>query len=269
MVATHAGTRISDITGGIMGGVVSGGVMRLARQAGRRARRAAGLPADHIHPAIPDGATVLIHVGKSGGTSLRTALKASDLGASLHTVHIRRPPIRPSLRYYIVARGPVSRALSAFNWRHKLVVEDGVQADRIAGERAFLQRHGTLDALGRALYAADGTPDRAAIEGFSRLHHIRENIAFYLDPLLDRIDPAQVAGVLMQENLDADIARVFGVDPGGRRDKSHGGAVDPARKHLSPEALANLRRYFTRDYACLLRLFCWGKIDRDVYARTL
>ncbi len=247
---------------------MSAAVKRGLRLTGRKARRLVGLPADDIRPDIPDGADVLIHVGKSGGTSLRLALKDSDLGGRLHVVHIKRPPIRPSLTYYIVARGPVSRALSAFNWRYKLVVEDGTQADRIPGERAFLERYGTLQALAHDLYAPDGTPNPAAIDGFARMHHIRENIAFYLDPLLDRIDPGQIAGVLMQENLNDDIARVFGVEAGARRDKSHGAAVDPARKALDARALDNLRRFLADDHACLLRLFCWGKISREVYART-
>lgn len=234
----------------------------------RRLNRTLGLEAEHIHPEIPDGATVLIHIGKSGGTSLRTALHQSALGKDIHDVHIKRPPIRPSLDYYIVARGPVSRALSAFNWRYKLVVTDGTQKDRVPGEHALLTRYETLNALALALYAEDGTPDPAAIEGFGRMHHIRESIAFYLDPLLDRVDPRQIKAVLMQETLDADIERVFGVQV-ARRDKQHGDSVDPARKQLEPRAVANLRRFFADDYACLNRLFCWGKIDREVYLKTL
>jgi hypothetical protein len=86
------------------------------RRLARRLRSGAGMAAAR-HAAIPDGAKVLIHVGKSGGTSLRRAPEQTDLGREMHVVHIMRPPIRPSLEYYIVARGPIGRALSAFNWR--------------------------------------------------------------------------------------------------------------------------------------------------------
>ncbi len=238
------------------------------RRAQRSVHRTLGIEAEHIHPEIPDGAKVLIHVGKSGGTSLRMALRETPLGAEIHKVHIKRPPIRSSLEYYIIARGPISRALSAFNWRYKRVVTDGEQKGRVEGEYELLTRYETLNALALALYAPDGTPNQPVIAAFGRIHHIRENIAFYLDPLLDRVDPSQIKAVLMQENLDGDIERVLGVRT-QHRDKQHGDSVDPARKHLEPGAEANLRRFFAKDYACLNRLFCWGKIDKDVYLKTL
>lgn len=97
--------------------------------------------------------------------------------------------------------------------------EDGAQSDRFGGERAFLTRYPSLDALALDLYAPDGTRNDAVISGFSRVHHIRENIAFYLDPLLWKIDPRQIKGVMMQENLNADIKRVFGINIGERREK--------------------------------------------------
>lgn len=238
------------------------------RQIRRRLHGALGAEAGHIHPEIPDGATVLIHVGKSGGTSLRKALAETPLGAAVYQVHIRRPPIRPSLRYYIVARGPLSRAMSAFNWRYERVVTAGDQRDRVPGEHALLTRYETLNNLALDLYASDGAPNAAALEAFGGLHHIRENIAFYLDPLLDRVTPDQILDVLMQESLDDDIERVLGLRI-ERRDKRHGDSVDPARKRLEPRAEANLRRFLSRDFECLNRLYCWGKIDRDVYLRTL
>lgn len=91
---------------------------RYARLVARKTRLILGFGVRDDYPGIPDGASVLIHVGKSGGTSLRTALKETELGAHMHVVHIRKPPIRSNLSYYIVARGPISRAISAFNWRH-------------------------------------------------------------------------------------------------------------------------------------------------------
>ena len=238
------------------------------RRTRRIVNRALGRPAEHIHPEIPDGAKVLIHVGKSGGTSLRMALRETSLGQEIHKVHIRRPPIRPTLEYYIIARGPVSRVMSAFNWRYKRVVTDGEQKDRIAGEYDLLTRYETLNNLALDLYDPAGAPNTPVIEAFGRMHHIRESIAFYLDPLLDQIDPTQIKEVLMQENLDADIERVLGVRV-ERRDKQHGDSVDPARKHLDPQAKINLRRFLARDYACLNRLYAWGKIEQDVYIKTL
>lgn len=242
---------------------------RELRRAARSMKRMVGMPdAAPRHFDIPDGAKVLVHVGKSGGTTLRHALDQTELGRQMHVVHIMRPPVRPSLEYYIVARGPVSRALSAFNWRYKLVVADGSQKDRVPGEYELLTRYGTLNALALDLYAEDGTPNAEALETLSRMHHIRENIAFYLGHLLDTVDPAQIKAVLMQESLDADIERVLGVKSEGRL-KNHAVEMDNKQLVLEPRAVANLRRFLAPDYACLTRLFCWGKLDKDVFVRTL
>ncbi len=243
-------------------------IKRNLRSTHRLMERALGNAGDHIHPEIPDGAKVLIHIGKSGGTSLRMALRETPLGSEIHKVHIKRPPIRPSLSYYIIARGPISRAMSAFNWRYKRVVSDGEQKDRIPGEYDLLTKYETLNTLALDLYDSAGAPNEATIEAFGQMHHIRESIAFYLDPLLDRVDPRQIIDVLMQENLDNDIERVLGVRI-ERQDKRYGDSVDPARKRLEPRAEANLRRFLARDFECLNRLYCWGKIERDVYLRTL
>lgn len=241
---------------------------QIFRTAGKQVRRALRLRHDHIRPDIPDGAQILIHVGKSGGTSLRFALRENPLGAGITNIHIRRPPVRRTLDYYIVARGPISRAISAFNWRYKLVVTDGSQKDRVPGEYELLTKYETLNALALDLYDAQGAPNTGTISAFSQMHHIRENLAFYLLPLLDHIDPRQIKAVLMQENLDADIERVLGVAP-KLREKQHGSSVDPARKHLDPRARDNLRRFFADDFSCLNRLYCWGLIAPDVYLKTL
>lgn len=165
---------------------------RELRRAARSMKRMVGMPdAAPRHFDIPDGAKVLVHVGKSGGTTLRHALDQTELGRQMHVVHIMRPPVRPSLEYYIVARGPVSRALSAFNWRYKLVVADGSQKDRVLGVKS---------------------------EG---------------------------------------------------RLKNHAVEMDNKQLVLEPRAVANLRRFLAPDYACLTRLFCWGKLDKDVFVRTL
>jgi plasmid stability protein len=148
------------------------------------------------------------------------------------------------------------------------VVEDGDQAGRVPGEHAILTRYGTLNALALDLYSPEGVPNPEALAALRGLHHIREDIAFYLEALLDRVRPEQIGAVLMQENLDADIERVLGVRPGARH-KHHAEAIDPARRALEPRATANLRRAFERDYHCLTRLYCWGKISPEVFARLL
>ena len=215
---------------------------------------------------IPYGANVLVHIGKCGGRTLREGLSNASRNSDVHVVHIREPIYRPDLQYIIVARGPVSRLLSAFRWRYKLVVTEGAQRDRFQGEYDVLVKYGSFNRLAEALYRPDGTANATAHEEIKRIHHIREDISFYLRELLERCHPSQIVAVLMQENLDDDIFRVFGYKNELKAHRNPGRGQDDA---LSDAALRNVMRFFARDYEALVKLYCWGKIEREVLIKAI
>ncbi|MGP9806426.1 hypothetical protein [Paracoccus sp. NSM] len=203
--------------------------------------------------------TVLIHIGKCGGSTCRTTLEAGGVRIG-SVVHIRQPQPDPAARYVIIARSPIARALSAFNWRHHLVATDPAQAARFPGEQAILTHYGTMDALARQLYFPDGS-DNALVQGqFRAIHHLGESIAFYLDPFLWQVGPRQIAGVMMQETLDADLLRLFGIRT-GLRQKANRATTPPAMLCLSDIARAHLRRFLAHDFECLDRLRSWGLLS--------
>ena len=203
----------------------------------------------------------LIHIGKCGGASVRAALHEAGMADTLRVFHVRRPVYRRNLNYIVVARNPLSRAVSAFNWRYRLTVSERRQPYRFSGEREVLVRYGSLGKLGEALYDDDGNPRGASIRDARRIHHIREDIGYYLTRLLARCRPEQIEAVLMQETLDADIERVFGICNQHRINDNSGMGTGK----LSARARANLMRFFSRDYEALARLYAWGKIDREAY----
>ena len=84
------------------------------------------------------GGRVLIHIGKCGGASLRKTLRESGIADELQFFHTQSPVFHKELRYIVVARNPLERAVSAFNWRYKLVVIDEIQRHRIPGEHEVL-----------------------------------------------------------------------------------------------------------------------------------
>ena len=208
---------------------------------------------------------VLIHIGKCGGASLKAALRKTGLADGLRIVHVRQPVYRKHLRYIVVARNPFDRTISAFNWRYRLVVAEEVQRNRFPGEHEVLTRYGSLETLGEALYGEDGTPNFGAFGDMRRIHHIREDIGHYLTKLLDRCRPDQIEAVLMQETLNADIERMFGIGDVERLHDNRGMRGGP----MSAAARANLMRYLHRDYEALARLYAWGKIDAGAYARAI
>lgn len=211
---------------------------------------------------IPRGATVLVHIGKCGGGTLKRGLANATKNVNPYAVHVRKPAYRQDLKYIIIARGPISRLVSAFRWRYRLVVTANSRANTFPGEYEILEKYGTLNRIAEALYDADGKPDLQVQDEIRSIHHIHEDIAFYLYPLLDRCRPEQIVAVLMQETLDADIERVFGyrndvqvhINPGAKQDGE-----------LTPLAMRNLKRFFNKDFEALTQLYCWEKIDRPVF----
>ena len=51
---------------------------------------------------LPTGSTVLIHIGKCGGSTVRDGIENATRNFISHEVHIKKPVYRPDLKYIIV-----------------------------------------------------------------------------------------------------------------------------------------------------------------------
>lgn len=208
---------------------------------------------------VRDAADTLIyvHIGKCGGASLFDAIRRSSIiqskFKSVHKVHIKKPPVFKQAKYLIIVRNPISRTLSAFNWRYKLVVEDGVQEFRFQGEIGVLKKYRTLNALAEALYTLDGKVNTVAAKDFRRIHHLKEDISFYLSDVLRDVSEDQIFAVLVTEFLNEDILDTLEV---GRVERIHDNKSGNSRDRsvLSALATRNLRRFLEDDYAAVEHL---------------
>lgn len=207
---------------------------------------------------------ILVHIGKCGGSSLRKAISKSGNDSNFQRVHIAKPPIFYDRNYGIVCRGPISRALSAFNWRYKLVIIDEVQKNRFLGEREVLKKYGSLNNLAESLYI-DGVLQSNVSRDFLTIHHLYENISFYLKDLLDIISPDQIKFVISQESLDADIKRILGVELSFKEKAGY----EKISTFLSDRAVCNLRNFLQEDYQCIMKLFSWGKISKESFIKMI
>jgi len=216
--------------------------------------------------SVPQNSTVLIHIGKSGGRTIKNGIQNATQNKDVYEVHIRKPIYRPDLKYIIIARNPISRVQSAFRWRYKWVVEEGKQRDRFHREYEVLVKYGTLNNLAEALYDEDGSINKMAQKDIRHIHHIREDISFYLAELLQKCLPEQIEAVLMQENLDEDIFKVFGYH---NELTSHRNPDIESKSSLSDLGIKNLMHFFRQDYEILTKLYCWGKLDREVFFKVM
>lgn len=200
-----------------------------------------------------DSELVYVHIGKCGGESLWDAINSSKViqkdFSRVHKVHIRKPPIHKKTKYLVVVRNPISRAVSAFNWRYKLVVEDETQRHRFKGEWEVLTKYKTLNTLAERLYK-NGELDDQVAKDFESILHLRENIQFYLNELLDKISDDQIYGVMSTETLSEDVVRQLDVRD-LKRTHENAKFVDKSKKYLSETAHENLRRYLSDDFRCL------------------
>lgn len=208
---------------------------------------------------------VLIHVGKCGGSSLRRAIKESEKINITGVVHVTKPVYIKTQNYYIVARDPIARCISAFNWRFKLVVVDQVQRNRFEGEFDVLKKYQILNNLVEKLYNNEGKINSEVAKDFETVHHLRERISFYLQGFLEECRPNKIKGVFMQESLDADIEEYLGVTNQNKTIEKFNKRSEG--NELSSLGRKNLVKYIEDDYHCLLRLNQLGHIDSDTMLR--
>ena len=143
-----------------------------------------------------------IHVGKCGGSTIEKLLIDSPLVSarykSVIESHVSGVSIDSNCDYLICLRNPISRAISAYEWRKKLVVSDPPpnQATRFRGEQDVLKAYVTFSDLTSKLYHADASLNELAARDFQQIHHLRESISFYLKPLLPVLKYSNIYGVI-------------------------------------------------------------------------
>ena len=213
---------------------------------------------------------IYIHIGKCGGKSLWEAIKESEVVkrnfSIVSKIHIVRPPVAKRSQYLIVLRNPVSRSMSAFNWRYNIVIERGLQKDRFPGEREVLRKYRNLNNIAEALYK-NGRLCEDVAEEFRLIHHLREDIGFYLSGLLCKIDESQIFAVLATENLDNDVMRILNIN---KVERAHRNSSDELpNTFLSQVAVANLKKFLSSDFDVIVKISNLYKFEEATLAMLL
>lgn len=207
---------------------------------------------------VKDSSNVLIyiHIGKCGGVSLWEAINKSyilkEKFRKIYKVHVSKPPVKKNARYIVVIRNPINRAISAFNWRYSLVVEKQDQRHRFDGEWDVLKKYATLNNLAEALYFENVLDEKVSKE-FQMIHHLKENISFYLSELMKHINEEQIFCILSTETLNEDICNNLKITD-VRKVHENAKFMDENKKYLSDKAYENLKKYLYRDYQCIEKL---------------
>ena len=225
---------------------MKGGLTRLLGQWRRSA------PPPHLR-------MVIVHVGKTVGTALASALAADRAQCGIERARVlghsetlsRAAHSYPGREIGFCLRDPVDRFISGFYSRQRRGRPRYDNAWTPAEAEAF-GRFATPDALGRAL-AADDLAAHRAMEG---VLHLRRGLAHYLEGIavLERHAP-RIGFIGRQETLAADVAwlrRRLGLSAAAALpDDDIGAHRNPAKveKVLSEGARAALEEWYAPDYA--------------------
>lgn len=195
----------------------------------------------------------LLHIGKTGGTAVRTALGKRVVE---HGHDFVLPDLRVGEQCIFFVRDPVTRFVSAFYSRQRqgrpLTFHPWTEGE----ERAFtlFERPGDL---ARALAAGDA----AARDAMTAIRHVREPLAKWLvdaEYLRGRLGDVYFVG--SQERLDDDFARLKEMLDLPRRVQL---PKDDVKAHRNPrgldytlddEAVEGIRAWYAGDYALLAAL---------------
>ena len=205
-------------------------------------------------------------MGKCGGSTIEKLLIDSPLVSQKYRAvvqsHVGGVSLDTNCDYLICLRNPISRAISAYEWRKKLVVLDPPpnQAQRFRGESDALIFYRSFSDLASQLYHSDFSLNELVARDFQLIHHLRESISFYLKPLLPILTSSNVYGVICQETLSMDCEKFLGIVPNGMAERKNYSRKE-SLKTLGHQAVSNLKRYLHEDYQCLVSLWMSGIID--------
>ena len=215
-----------------------------------------------------------VHIGKCGGSTVKKLLSNSPIVtekySSFFESHINGVVIDSRCDFLFCVRNPINRAFSAFEWRKKLVIEDALtdQVHRFLGEARILRQYKSLGSMARLLYRSDGHLNHVVARDFRSIHHLRESISFYCSPLLGVLTPHNILGVVCQEMLTADCARILAVDAVGLQERSNE-SKQQINQDLDSEAVNNLKRFLVDDYQCITALWSLGALNGKQFRRVM
>lgn len=206
-----------------------------------------------------DSNVILIHIGKCGGTTVKKEFRAA--GYNFRPWHIKKVVYNPTKKYIIVIRNPIERFISAFNWRYKLVVESEAQKDRFPGEYERLKKYGSVNTLAEAIYDSEGHKVLKLKTPEHYIHHIKEDIVFYLGKFLNHCAPEDILSVMTTPDIKRDLELNFNIVT-ERIDNENS---DSSKEALSDLALNNLLKHLRPDYKCIEKLNELGVLSTAQY----
>jgi hypothetical protein len=165
------------------------------------------------------GSILLIHIGKCAGGTVKMFLEANGLKVKeFHLIERQRQPTSQAMRNHngkvlLVLRDPVSRIISAFNWRHPSTKPPKGQSCcpitfHSPAEKMFYKCFDHVNAFAEALDLNSDCGDRARkmlTEPGSSLSHIARGYQYFLGGLTKKQIASPNLAVISYHNLNDNL----------------------------------------------------------------
>jgi len=199
---------------------------------------------------------VIIHISRCGGTVIRKTLKKYNI--EFTTIHIQKVKFKENKKYIIVLRNPISRFISAFNWRYKTIILDKTKYKTPkTREYTILKKYNDVNNLAENIESYNDDPT------MEYLHHIYEDINYYLSDFIRDCKSENILGVITQENLNEDFKKLFKIDIDiNVKSKINDSSLS---KTISNLGYKLLKEYLWKDYRCIKKLYNMNCLTEKQY----
>ena len=199
----------------------------------------------------------IIHIGKCGGSTVSSELRSKNVKFS--QIHIIEAIYEPNKNYVIVIRNPIKRFISAFNWRYYLVCDSKIQENRFKNEKNILNQYKNVDNLCNDLEINPDIFNGSPSSG-NYIHHLREDIYFYLKSFIKKCPKKQILGVICTETLKDDMKNIFDIDI-----IKHENNNSKYNKIITDKSYEILKTYLKNDYIIIDQMYKCGWISDKQY----
>jgi hypothetical protein len=207
----------------------------------------------------------MLHVGKTGGIAVKTALETAEIPPGLrlllhgHGISLRNVPAGDEV--FLFLRDPVARFVSGFEMRRR---EGHPRRDRAwtaAEQRAFRQ-FGSAQALAMGLRSSNRSERAEAQRAMRSISHVRTHLTDWLASEAEvRSRQRDLVFIGWQESLDAAfrvLVSLLGLPPTTSLPSDPYGAnrapADDLQRTLSADAVEIMRAWYAEDYKLIALL---------------
>lgn len=201
---------------------------------------------------------IYCRIGKSGSTLLTQALEKYEKKNKFQICqfHLQKALFKKKSKYIIILRNPIRRTISAFySDEHK--------------SKKMLKKYGSFNLICENLFIKKNRIFSRNINLHNELNtfeHIKKNIQFHLEKVINKLKSDQIFYIFTQENLSKEIFEVLKIKKNNTVNLGKYNKKDIVLSNLAKE---NLKKFLKIEYQYIKKLNKLKKIDKKSYEKLI